>query len=37
MARMGGASFTTVVDAVETATLSDDLFVPPAGYKLQPK
>jgi hypothetical protein len=37
MARMGGASFTTVVDAVQTASLSDDLFAPPADYKLEPK
>jgi hypothetical protein len=37
MARMGGATFTTVVDSVEAAPLSDDLFAPPAGYKLQQK
>ena len=37
MARMGGANFTTVIDAVETAALSDDLFVPPADYKLEAK
>ena len=37
MARMGGASFTTVVDAVETAALADDLFAPPADYKLEMK
>ena len=37
MARMGGANFTTVIDAVETVALSDDLFVPPADYKLEAK
>jgi hypothetical protein len=37
MARMGGANFTTVIDAVETEALSDDLFVPPADYKLEAK
>lgn len=34
MARMGNITMTTVVDSVETGTLSDDLFAPPAGYKL---
>lgn len=34
MAKMGGMTMTTVVDSVETGTLSDDLFAPPAGYKL---
>jgi len=34
MAKMGGMTTTTVVQAVDTASLSDDLFVPPAGYKL---
>jgi hypothetical protein len=37
LARMGGARFSTVVDSVETGALSDDLFVPPADYKLNPK
>ena len=37
MARMGGASFTTVVDSVDTGALADDLFTPPADYKLQAK
>jgi hypothetical protein len=37
MARMGGASFTTTVDSVETGALADDLFVPPADYKLNAK
>jgi hypothetical protein len=35
--KMGNMSMTTVVDAVETGTVSDDLFAPPAGYKLNPK
>jgi hypothetical protein len=37
MSKMGNFSMTTVVDAVETGALSDDLFAPPAGYKLSPK
>ena len=37
MARMGGAGFTTVVDAIETDALSEDLFAPPADYELAPK
>jgi hypothetical protein len=37
MSKMGNFSMTTVVDSVETAALSDDLFAPPAGYKLTPK
>jgi hypothetical protein len=28
---------TNTVDAVETTALADDLFAPPAGYKLNPK
>lgn len=34
MARMGGVSMTSTVQSVETDALSDDLFAPPAGYKL---
>jgi hypothetical protein len=37
MARMGNISTTTVVQSVEVAPLADDLFAPPAGYKLSPK
>ena len=37
MARMGSVSFSSVVDSVETDSLSDDLFSPPAGYKLKAK
>ena len=37
LGRMGGANFTTVVESVETGSLADDLFAPPAGYKLSPK
>jgi hypothetical protein len=37
MARMGGVSMTNVVDAIETGSLADDLFMPPAGYKLNEK
>ena len=35
MARMGSASMASTVTAVETSALSDDLFAPPAGYKLK--
>jgi hypothetical protein len=34
MAKMGGMSMTSTVQSVETGTLADDLFTPPAGYKL---
>lgn len=34
MGRMGGVSSKTTVESVETGPLSDDLFAPPAGYKL---
>jgi len=37
MARMGNISTTSTVQSVETAALADDLFAPPAGYKLSPK
>jgi hypothetical protein len=36
-ARMGNISFSTKVDAVETGALADELFAPPAGYKLNSK
>ncbi len=35
MARMGGASMTTRVSSIDTAPLADDLFLPPADYKLK--
>jgi hypothetical protein len=34
MAKMGGMSATTTVQSVATDPLADDLFAPPAGYKL---
>ena len=34
LARMGNLSSQTVVDDVQTGALADDLFAPPAGYKL---
>ena len=34
MGRMGGMSSTAVVQSVDTAPLADELFAPPAGYKL---
>lgn len=34
MARMGGMSMSTTVQSVETSPIADDLFAPPAGYKL---
>ena len=37
LARMGGASFASVTDSVTTDALTDDLFAPPAGYKLNAK
>jgi hypothetical protein len=37
MARMGNMSAQTVVQSVDVAALSDDLFAPPAGYKLNDK
>jgi hypothetical protein len=37
LARMGNLTMTTTVDSVETGSLADDLFAPPAGYKLNPK
>ena len=37
LAKMGNISMSTVVDSVDTAALPDDLFAPPAGYKLSPK
>jgi hypothetical protein len=37
MARIGNASAQTIVDGIETGALSDDLFAPPAGYKLNQK
>jgi hypothetical protein len=37
LARMGNITMTSTVDSVETTALADDLFAPPAGYKLNPK
>jgi hypothetical protein len=37
MARMGNISTTSTVQSIETGPLADDLFAPPAGYKLNPK
>lgn len=34
MGRMGNMSMQTVVQSIETGALADDLFAPPAGYKL---
>src|SRR6185295_19860210 len=34
LGRMGHLTMTTVVNAVETDALADDVFAPPAGYKL---
>jgi hypothetical protein len=34
LARMGTISSSSVVQSVDTSTLADDLFAPPAGYKL---
>jgi hypothetical protein len=37
MARIGNLTMTTTVDSVETGSLADELFAPPAGYKLTPR
>ena len=37
LGRIGTVSMTTLVQSVETGTLSDDLFAPPAGDKLNLK
>ena len=37
LAKMGSVSFSTTVTTVETGALADDLFAPPADYKLNPK
>ena len=37
MSRMGNITMTTVVQSVETTPLADELFAPPAGYKLNEK
>jgi hypothetical protein len=37
LSKMGGMTMTTTVDSVETGALADDLFAPPAGYKLNQK
>jgi len=34
---MGNVTMTTTVDSVDVAPLADDLFAPPAGYKLNQK
>ena len=37
VARMGNMTMTSIVESVDTAALADDLFAPPAGYKLNMK
>ena len=37
LARMGNMSMMATVQSVETGSLADDLFAPPAGYKLNQK
>lgn len=37
MGRMGGLTMTTTITSVDTATLDDSLFAPPAGYKVVQK
>jgi hypothetical protein len=37
LARMGNMSMATTIQSVETSPLADDLFAPPAGYKLNQK
>jgi hypothetical protein len=37
LSRLGNITMTSLTDSVETTALADDLFAPPAGYKLNPK
>ena len=37
LSKMGSMTMTTTVDSVEVGPLADDLFAPPAGYKLNHK
>lgn len=37
LARMGNMAMTTTIQSAETGPLTDDLFAPPAGYKLNQK
>ncbi len=37
MGKLGGMSTKTTVESIETAALRDELFAPPAGYKLKPQ
>jgi hypothetical protein len=37
VARMGNATMTQLVESVDTASLADDLFAPPAGFKINQK
>ena len=37
MSKMGGFTMTTTVQTIEAGPLADELFAPPAGYKLSPK
>lgn len=37
LAKIGSVSLSSTVTTVETSSLADDLFAPPAGYKLNPK
>jgi hypothetical protein len=36
-AKMGSMSFATKVESADTGALADELFAPPAGYKLNTK
>ena len=37
MSKMGGMSIKSTVESVDTASIDDAMFAPPAGYKLVPK
>ena len=37
LSKIGSVTMTSKVDSVEVATLADELFAPPAGYKLNQK
>ena len=37
LAKMGNVTMTTTIDSVEVGPVADDMFTPPAGYKLNAK
>jgi hypothetical protein len=37
LARLGNVTITSQIESVTVGPLADDLFAPPAGYKLNPR